>query len=184
MNYVLKDWFGIKRPDRDLTFLCRRFATTDTHSLFRADRFLADNGFLPQTAIHFVNHHEAHALPALFYTDWDDALLYTSDGVGDNVSFSIRVLRDGRLDCFYGDDRWLVPAICEHGLARAYGYATIACGYRELRHEGKLVGLAARGEPKLAEELAACFHLGELGVVKSPFKHPQGAEARLTRFLA
>ena len=67
--------------------------------------------------IHFANHHEAHALAALFYTDWDDALIYTSDGIGDNVSYSMRSLKDGKLDCHWGDDRWLTRT-AERGRAR------------------------------------------------------------------
>ena len=66
-------------------------------------------------------------------------------------------LKDGKLDCYYGDDRWLTRTLKETGLASAYGYATVACGFRMLRHEGKLTGLAAYGEPKLADEMAAQF---------------------------
>ena len=92
---------------------------------------LRDNSFRPDTQIHFVNHHEAHALAALFYTDWNDALVYTSDGIGDNVSYSMRGLKDGKLACHYGDDRWLTKTLKETGLASAYGYATVACGLRD-----------------------------------------------------
>ena len=70
--------------------------------------FCGDHSFRPDTQIHFANHHEAHALAALFYTDWNDALIYTSDGIGDNVSYSMRSLKDGKLDCHFGDDRWLL----------------------------------------------------------------------------
>ena len=87
--------------------LSHRFGTADTHQLFRTDRFLKDNSFRPDTQIYFANHHEAHALAALFFTDWNDALVYTSDGIGDNVSYSMRGLEGGKLECYYGDDRWL-----------------------------------------------------------------------------
>ena len=122
--------------------------------------------------IHFANHHESHALAALFFTDWDDALVYTSDGIGDNVSYSMRALKDGRLDCHYGDDRWLTRTLKETGLASAYGYATVACGFKMLRHEGKLTGLAAYGEPKLAGEMAACFRFnaGD-GLIETDFRN-------------
>jgi len=179
LRYTVKDWSGVKRRQRDQVSLCRRFGTTDTLSLFRADRFLACTGFGPGTQVHFVDHHGAHALAALFYTDWDNALIYTSDGVGDNVSYSFRTLADGVLQCFYGDDRWLLPALHQSGLALAYGYATIACGFRMLRHEGKLVGLSAIGEPKLADELAALFRLGDLGVVETGFRSSQLLQARV-----
>ena len=76
--------------------LSHRFGVTDTHKLFRADRFLKDNSFRPDTPIYFANHHAGHALAALFYTDWNDALVYTSDGIGDNVSYSMRGAEERR----------------------------------------------------------------------------------------
>ena len=78
-----------------------RTGIADSHQLFRDELFLAQAGFRAETKLHFVNHHEAHGLAALFYTDWDDALIYTADGIGDNVSYSVRSLREGaecRLD--------------------------------------------------------------------------------------
>ena len=74
------------------------------------------------------------ALAALFHTDWDDALIYTADGIGDNISYSIRTLRDGRLGLAYGDDRLLAKRRATHdSLATAYGFATMACGFRMWR---------------------------------------------------
>ena len=170
LNYTVERWRGRERRYRDLAVMCNRFGTTDTNSLFRAADFLADNSFRADAQLHFVNHHEAHALAALFYTDWDDALVYTSDGVGDNVSYSMRSLKDGVLTCHYGDDRWLTAKPNRNGIASAYGYATQACGFRMLRHEGKLTGLAAYGEPELAERMAACFRFNENnGQIESDF---------------
>jgi carbamoyltransferase len=33
-----------------------------------------DCGLRDDAIVHFYNHHPAHALPTLFYTEWDDAL--------------------------------------------------------------------------------------------------------------
>jgi carbamoyltransferase len=170
LHYLWQRQFGRERTKRDIADLCRRFGIEDTLTFFRPERFLADNGFRAGIPVRFVNHHEAHALAALFFTDWDDALIYTSDGVGDNVSYSMRALKDGKLECFYGDDRWFLPAEPCAGLAYAYAFATEACGFRRLRHEGKLTGLAAYGEPALAAELAACFQFGKDGLITSEFK--------------
>ena len=170
--YTLKRWQGKERTHRELAVLSHRFGITDTRKLFRADRFLKDNSFRADTQIYFANHHASHALAALFYTDWNEALVYTSDGIGDNVSYSMRGLKDGALECFYGDDRWLTKTLKETGLASAYGYATVACGFRMLRHEGKLTGLAAYGEPKLAEEMAAQFRFNDkAGLIETDFKN-------------
>jgi len=75
--------------------------------VFDAASFLADLGLRADTQIFFSNHHFAHALPSLFFTDWDDALLYTADGSGDQVYYSHNLFRDGALTNLYGDDRWL-----------------------------------------------------------------------------
>jgi carbamoyltransferase len=83
---TLRRHLGHARLERDLASVSERTGIADSHRLFRSELFLAQNGFRADTKLHFVNHHEAHALAALFYTDWDDALIYTADGIGDNVS--------------------------------------------------------------------------------------------------
>src|ERR1044072_8355202 len=150
LRYALERARGTGRDSRDLAVLCRRFGIADTLKLLHVERFLRDNAFRADTKVHVANHHEVHALAALFYTDWDDALIYTSDAIGDNVGYSMRSLKDGKLTCHFGDDRWLTQTINVAGVALAYGFATEACGFKMLRHEGKLIGLAAHGEAKLS----------------------------------
>jgi carbamoyltransferase len=172
IDYAVRRWR--RSPDtrqRDLMVHCQLRRTADTLSIFRADSFLAENGFRPDAEFAFANHHEAHALAALFFTDWNDALLYTADGVGDNVSYSIRTLRDGRLNCEFGDDRWLLQRGPKRSsLAWAYGFATEACGFKMFRHEGKLTGLAAYGEPALAAEIARHFRIDPAGNIVADFE--------------
>src|SRR5436853_2582165 len=164
--YGARKALGRERYNRDISHACTAYGTSDAHRLFRADRFLEENAFRPGTPMHFANHHAAHAFAALFHTDWDDALIYTADGIGDNISYSIRTLANGRLDLAYGDDRLLTKRRATHdSLATAYGFATMACGFRMWRHEGKLTGLAAYGEPTLADAFARHFHLGNDGQI-------------------
>jgi carbamoyltransferase len=170
LKYAFDRWLGRERTYRSMFTVARRFGTADSLSVFRADRFLKENSFRADTAVDFVNHHEAHALAALFFTDWDEALVYTSDGIGDNVSYSMRGLRNGALECFWGDDRQFLPFVPESGLANAYGAATIACGFRNLRHEGKLTGLAAYGQPDIADRLAGLFRFDDDGQVTTQFR--------------
>ena len=125
---------------------------------------------LPEArAIHFYDHHEAHALPALFYTDWDSALLVTADGAGDNVSYSHRHFKDGKLRTIYGgEDTWhrrLPPG----GMAHLYQAVTGALGFRENRHEGKITGLAAFGSPALYDEIVSHFWVTDEGLIRSKF---------------
>jgi carbamoyltransferase len=125
---------------------------------------------LPETAAaHFFDHHEAHALPALFYTDWDDALLVTADGAGDNINYSHRHFAQGKLTTIYGDeDCWHRP-LPPDSLGQLYAAATVALGYRSNRHEGKLTGLAAMGEPSVYDRIAPKFTVDENGRVHSGF---------------
>ncbi|UCH52308.1 MAG: hypothetical protein JSW09_06645, partial [Pseudomonadota bacterium] len=147
-----------------------RAARTDTEAMFRDDVFLSDFDFGPETTVRFFNHHLAHALPTLFHTDWEDALLYTSDGGGDNVQYSHRLFRDGQLRTLYGGDDGLLAPMRIDSLGLAYGYATQALGYRINRHEGKLTGLAAYGAPSGFDRIAAHFRVDENGQVRSDFE--------------
>ncbi len=147
-----------------------RRQVADASSIFRTDAFLAEYGFRPDAKLVFSNHHFAHALSALFFTDWDDALLYTADGGGDNVHYSMRHLKDGRITDLFGDDRWLLRPRRVDSLGLAYGYTTQALGYRMNRHEGKLTGLAAYGQPTLLDDLACHFKVDDNGEVHSDFE--------------
>jgi carbamoyltransferase len=169
LYYAARKHLGRERLHRDLSNAINRSGTSEDR-LFRADRFLAENGFRADTQLRFVNHHEAHALAALFFTDWDDALIYTADGTGDNVSYSVRALKNGQLECLFGGEDWLkVHRAPKNSLATAYGHATTAAGFRMWRHEGKLTGLSARGEPKLRDALGRHFRLGPDGLIACDF---------------
>jgi carbamoyltransferase len=168
--YTTRRWLGSERPKRDMGTVAFRNGIDDLAKLLRTDRFRDDNAFRPDVQFHIANHHEAHALAALFFTDWPEALVYTADGIGDNVSYSIRTLKDGLLDCHYGGDTPLTASPKRNSLATAYAHATEACGFRPFRHEGKLTGLSARGEPRLAATLARHFRVGADGIVETDFK--------------
>ncbi len=78
--YALRRLLGTDRPIRDLMVHCQLRGTLDIPAIFRLPDFLTDNGFRSDIPFVFVNHHEAHALPTLFFNDWDEALTYTADG--------------------------------------------------------------------------------------------------------
>src|SRR5262245_15511016 len=176
-DYAIRHRLGRDRKLRDLTVHCQLRGAADAKTVFRSDAFLADHGFRPDTMFEFANHHESHALATLFYTDWDDALLYTADGVGDNVSYSIRTLKHGELRCHFGDDRWLLQrGPLRSSVAWAYGFATKLCGFTMFRHEGKLTGLAAYGEPLLAADIARHFWVDDNGMICANFADDRAIE--------
>jgi carbamoyltransferase len=169
VDYAVRRWRGKEPGLREMWRECQRRGTADTNSIFATARFLDANGFRPDVQFHFANHHTAHGLPALFFTDWQDALVFTADGIGDNVSYSVRTLADGALDCHVGDDRDLLRKLRANSIGQAYSFATALCGFRKLRHEGKLTGLAAYGEPTLAPEIARRFRVGPDGLIATDF---------------
>jgi carbamoyltransferase len=169
LDHAVRRWRGKDAGLREMWRECQRRRTTDTNAIFAAARFLRLNGFRADVPFRFANHHEAHALPALFFTDWQDALVLTADGIGDNVSYSMRSLRGGALDCHFGDDRFLLRKLNANSIGQAYSFATALCGFSKLRHEGKLTGLAAYGEPTLAAEMAGHFRLGDDGLIATKF---------------
>jgi carbamoyltransferase len=148
----------------------RRYRTTIIDDIFDIPGFKQAGGFRDDAAAFFYNHHEAHALPTLFYTNWDEALLVTADAGGDSVNYSHRHFANSKLTTIYGgEDRLLTPPPMD-SLGSAYAYATAALGFIPFRHEGKLTGLAAFGKPTLYERMASRFSVDAAGRVQSDFR--------------
>lgn len=155
------------KPNMWLDGELARAHTHRADDVFDVAAFQRDGGFRDNAAVHFYNHHEAHALPMLFYSPWDNALLATSDGGGDNVFHSYRHFTDGELKTIYGGEDYLLKPGTFDGLASAYGAATKALGFMRNRHEGKLTGLAAMGQPRAAEEIASYYSVDADGRIHS-----------------
>jgi carbamoyltransferase len=154
----LRRWAGREKL-REMSVVLGKDPGRSALDVFDSAGFVADLGLRPGTRVFFSNHHFSHALPALFFTDWDDALIYTADGAGDQVSYSHNLLRDGALTNLYGDDRWLGRKQAEGSMGFAYGFVTEALGWKMSRHEGKLTGLAAFGEPTLLPQMQRHFRV-------------------------
>lgn len=142
---------------------------------FDARTYLADHGLHP-SQIHFYNHHRAHAFSALFSTRADDVLVYTSDGGGDRTFYSACHVSDGQLvDLFGGEAESLAfrqPQTRADSMGHLYYHATQALGFRPLRHEGKVLGLAAFGRPRYAERLRRFYKIADDGQIKG-LVHPR-----------
>ena len=158
----------------------RRANTSCDTEYFDSASFRRDSGFRDDTIVYFYNHHMAHALPTLFYTDWDNALMVTSDGGGDNVNHSHRHFANGKIHEIYGGEEWLTREPPIDSLGQAYAAATRALGFRDNRHEGKLTGLSATGEPSFAEQIGRHFRVDEAGRIFSDFRN----KAAIFRLLA
>jgi carbamoyltransferase len=90
--------------------------------------------------VEFVSHHFAHAASAYYASDFSDALVVTLDGAGDGDCSHVYEVIDGKWEHLHS-----VPAFDSPG--RFYAYVTHMCGFKAGKHEGKVTGLAAYGEP-------------------------------------
>jgi predicted NodU family carbamoyl transferase len=138
-----------------------RYNTMSIDDIFKVDKFRLASGFRDDAEIFFYNHHESHPLAPLFHIDWNDALLVAADAGGDTVNYSHRHFAKGALKTIYGGEECLLTPLPIDRIAYSYMTMTAALGFIPLRDEGKLTGLAAYGEPILADQIAGRFFVNE-----------------------
>lgn len=93
-------------------------------------------------------HHEAHAFSACMLSQFDECAVLTCDGRGDyeSLTFSIYNKKNFTLKKLYSSSS-------ADSLGFFYGRITGLLGFKPCRHEGKITGLAAYGNPKKAIHL-------------------------------
>jgi len=115
------------------------------------DRELRKRGW--QYKLERVEHHQAHAAAAYLTSGQEEALIVTLDWYGGGLAGSISL---GRPDGISRLQNFRYP----HSLGLFYAYVTAGLGFKPARHEGKIVGLAAHGDPDiLYDEVKARFNL-------------------------
>jgi carbamoyltransferase len=95
--------------------------------------------------IEFIDHHRCHAASAYFTQGEDDALVVTFDCHGDGLSGSVSAAEAGAL-------RRIAAFPSGQSLGSFYAAITHHLGFHHHRHEGKVTGLAAYGDPQVALE--------------------------------
>lgn len=90
-------------------------------------------------------HHLSHAANAFHASGLERALVVTLDGYGSGLAGSISLGEDGKLRRLHG-------LSFPHSLGTFYEMVTASLGYHPDRHAGKIVGLAAYGDPSLLAE--------------------------------
>ncbi len=109
-------------------------------------RILRDE-FGVSAPVQFIDHHYCHATSAYYSSDFGpDATILSIDGGGDGVSAKAFEASEGRI-------RELCSVASFDSLGAFYSYITQICGFKAGRHEGKITGLAAHGEPRYQEML-------------------------------
>ncbi|MFO0947477.1 MAG: carbamoyltransferase C-terminal domain-containing protein [Planctomycetota bacterium] len=92
------------------------------------------------------NHHDTHAANSFYASGFDEALLVTLDGYGSGNCGGIYL---GNRDGIKPLHKFAFP----NSLGQFYEHVTSALGFTAGRHEGKIVGLAAYGNPNVLREV-------------------------------
>ncbi|NKB57832.1 MAG: carbamoyltransferase [Alphaproteobacteria bacterium] len=85
-------------------------------------------------------HHISHAANAYYCSGFDRALILSLDGYGSGLAGAVAVGEGGKMERLHS-------LRYPHSLGSFYEHVTTCLGYNADRHAGKIVGLAAYGDP-------------------------------------
>jgi carbamoyltransferase len=111
----------------------------DTPHRDEFDQYMVERGFLQK--VESFDHHLGHAATAYYPSPYENALVFTLDARGN--------FRSGGV--FIGTGHDLKEISCNYtfdSMGFLYGQVTELLGFKPHRHEGKVTGLAAYGNPE------------------------------------
>lgn len=92
-----------------------------------------------------VEHHDTHAAAAFYTSGLNEALIVTLDGYGSGLAGSVSLGSSAGI-------RRVHDLTFPNSMGLFYSQVTGALGFKPVRHEGKIVGLAAYGDPDILFE--------------------------------
>ncbi|QXD16204.1 hypothetical protein GQ464_004415 [Rhodocaloribacter litoris] len=117
-----------------------------TRSRQRKMRDVLRDTFGIEAPVTFHDHHLCHAASAYFTSGFEEATVITQDGAGDGKCSRVYRVRRGTFEHLKDLDSY-------DSVGNYYAYVTHLCGFKAHRHEGKITGLAAYGEPEYLDLL-------------------------------
>lgn len=120
-----------------------------------------------------MEHHASHAANAFFASGYERALCVTLDGYGSGLAGSVSLGEGGRLKRLHGLE-------FPHSLGTFYEHVTSSLGLKPSRHEGKVVGLAAYGDPAVLQDVL----LGRFEQTPGDFRMADSNNIHFARHLA
>jgi carbamoyltransferase len=134
---------------RLLEFLDRRFAHECMVFGQRTPNYLNQIKALKKPMKVYAHHH-AHAACAFYGAGWDDGLVLTADGWGEDGSHTLYEGQRGRIPSL----KRLAVSSTLDSLGYFYASITKALGLKPYQHEGKVLGLAAHcPDPKSYKDI-------------------------------
>lgn len=91
-------------------------------------------------------HHLSHAANAYYSSGFERALIVTLDGYGTGLAGSVSLGEGGRIERLHSQR-------FPHSLGSFYEMVTSSLGFKPDRHAGKIVGLAAYGDPSVLRDV-------------------------------
>lgn len=131
----------------------------DKEKRLELDEFLDEHGL--RAKVTYIDHHESHGVGAFLCSPFDEALVLTCDGRGDFQSLTVA-------HCSPNGEEVLQRETSIDSLGYFYGRITKLLGFKPNRHEGKITGLAAKGDPeKLLPLMRRMIDLGNKGEIRA-----------------
>lgn len=147
---------------------------TDDHRRFQAELIAGLKAFGLEEKLKRVEHHQTHVANAYYCSGYDRALVLTIDAYGSGLSGTVSIAN--RTEGI----RRLAEIETPYSLGVFYETVTSALGFRPDRHAGKIVGLAAYGDPGiLGDVLRSLFEWDG-----ARFRMRRSSDLYLGRYLA
>ncbi len=118
-------------------------------------------------------HHLSHAANAYFASGFERALVVTIDGYGTGLAGSVSLGDKGKLSRLHN-------LRFPHSLGTFYEMVTSSLGFSPDRHAGKIVGLAAYGDPSVLSDVL----LGRIEQTPGDFKILENLNVHFSRHLS
>ena len=119
------------------------------------------------------DHHSTHAANAFYSSGFDKALCVTLDGYGTGLAGSVSVGSEEGI-------KRVASVDYPNSLGSFYEHVTSSLGFKPGRHEGKIVGLAAYGDPSVLKDVL----LSRVRVEDGRIKIYQANNIYFARYLA
>jgi len=131
----------------NLSIISNRFQTENYIDSKKFSEFKEKiKNIFPNALLNFYHHHDAHRACS-FYSGFENFYALTCDGRGDGLSLTLsKFIKNENFQEIY-------HAYHFQSLGYFYGRMTHLCGFTANRHEGKVTGLSAKGNPYKAIDL-------------------------------
>lgn len=125
------------------------------------EEYIRSNNLLSKVI--YVDHHESHADAAFYCSPFNHAITISCDGRGDFQSLTVTAFNSTSKNVLQRETTF-------DSLGYFYGRITKLLGFKPNRHEGKITGLAAHGDPvSLLPLMERMINIDDNGKIRANF---------------